>query len=492
VRTRASHASHRIRRIGSPLRAGRLSRDPLRILHVSHSALPVIGGVELYLDTLVRGQSTDHCVAILVPDEHGGGPPLPQPPSADTSVRRYTVPGTRAMHTFRDTYASHANEVAARAAIADFRPDVVHVHQLTHLGIGLLRNARALSAGVVMTLHDYGLECANGGQRWHPELGLCTQLDAERCAQCTVARTAPALALLRLAGGTRTAATTPASESEPHRDGIAISRAAVRARLRPAVGRALREGASWLGLGRSRRIDERWAAIRSACEAVDIFLAPSEFIAAELVDFGIDPNRIRVLPRGLSIPAHRRHDRLPETAHRFGYIGSLVPHKGVHVLIESFNRMPEDCSLTLHGDLAADPAYVDRLRTLCRHDRIQLSGPLANCDVAEWLADLHCLVSPSIWWENHPTSVVEAFAAGVPVVGSAIGGQGELLSPGGGLGVPPGDVGALTDALLRVATEPGLLTDLAARIRSIPSEADHLASLDRSYAEASVSASHRA
>jgi glycosyltransferase involved in cell wall biosynthesis len=465
----------------------------VRILHVSHSALPVIGGVELYLDSLVRAQSTDHRVAILLPDEQGGGPPLPPSRALDTNVRRYTVPGTRAMRSFRDTYASHANEAAARVALADFRPDVVHVHQLTHHGVGLLRHARALGAGVVMTLHDYGLECANGGQRWHPELGLCARLDAERCAQCTIARTAPALALLRMAGSAgATPVTTPERASDACGDDFAASRPPVGARLRPAIGRALREGARWFGVGRGPRIDERWAAMRSACQFVDAFLAPSGFIARELVDFGIDPDRVRVLPRGLATPSHRRRDRLPETARRFGYIGSLVPHKGVHVLIEAFNRMPEESSLVLHGDPAADPVYFARLRALCRHDRIRLSGPLANRDVAAWLSGLHCLVSPSVWWENHPTSVVEAFAAGVPVVGSAIGGQAELLSAGGGLGVPPDDVGALADALLRLSTEPGLLAGLAERIRSVPSEADHLASLDRSYEEARASASRRA
>jgi len=201
----------------------------------------------------------------------------------------------------------------------------------------------------------------------------------------------------------------------------------------------------------------------------------------ELVGFGIDPDRVQVLKRGLTRFTERISDPLPETATRFGYLGSLVPHKGVHILVAAFARLPARCSLIIHGDTDSDRIYADRLRGLIGDERVQLAGPLPNADVPRWLSSLHCLVSPSIWWENHPTSVLEAFAAGVPVIGSTIGGQAELLSAGGGLPVRADDVEALGKALLRLACEPGLLGRLADGVPSIPSEADHLDSLDRIY-----------
>jgi len=56
---------------------------------------------------------------------------------------------------------------------------------------------------------------------------------------------------------------------------------------------------------------------------------------------------------------------------------------------------------------------------------------------------------PSLWWENSPLTVLEALAAGVPVVASRTGGVPEVVPEGAGLLVPPGDVGALRTALQR-------------------------------------------
>jgi glycosyltransferase involved in cell wall biosynthesis len=65
-------------------------------------------------------------------------------------------------------------------------------------------------------------------------------------------------------------------------------------------------------------------------------------------------------------------------------------------------------------------------------------------------AESVAVVSPSIWYENSPISVLEAMRDGRPVIATDIGGQSELVADGGGLVVPPSDADALAGAMFRL------------------------------------------
>ena len=145
---------------------------------------------------------------------------------------------------------------------------------------------------------------------------------------------------------------------------------------------------------------------------------------------------------------YRRRSDLPERCRRFAFVGSLVRHKGVHVLLEAFRAMPDDATLDVHGPLHYDPAYTEALRRLAAHPGMRFAGAAAPECVPRLLAGVDGLVVPSIWQENSPLTVHEGFLAGVPVVASRLGGHAELLAGGGGL--------------LYEADDP---TDLAAKLR---------------------------
>src|SRR5207245_3002885 len=89
--------------------------------------------------------------------------------------------------------------------------------------------------------------------------------------------------------------------------------------------------------GLANAMDRRAESLRSALAGVAVFLAPTVFMRDRTVEFGIDPSRIRVWPLGaIAGPARRRR---AGPRRRFGFIGTLAPHKGVDVLVQAFRGL---------------------------------------------------------------------------------------------------------------------------------------------------------
>ncbi|HBY62993.1 MAG TPA: hypothetical protein DEH78_24480, partial [Solibacterales bacterium] len=116
----------------------------------------------------------------------------------------------------------------------------------------------------------------------------------------------------------------------------------------------------------------------------------------------------------------------------------------------------------------------ERLRALASGSRIRLLPPIPSTEVQPLLAAQYdALMAPSQWLETGPLVVLEAFAAGLPVIGSNLGGIAELVTSGtDGLLVEPADTGAWTAAMVRLASEPGLLERLREGVRPPKTMAD--------------------
>jgi glycosyltransferase involved in cell wall biosynthesis len=160
---------------------------------------------------------------------------------------------------------------------------------------------------------------------------------------------------------------------------------------------------------------------------------------------------------------------IPESAVLAGYAGRLLPHKGIHVLMEAARRaMSRDASLHL-VILGDNPAKGGDVRgELARQaqgwglgDRIHLAGWVPAVERA--LVSLDCAVIPSICRECCSRSLIESLCLGLPVVATDIGGNPELVREGeDGLLVPPGDPERLAEALVALARDGSLRRRLAA------------------------------
>jgi glycosyltransferase involved in cell wall biosynthesis len=162
--------------------------------------------------------------------------------------------------------------------------------------------------------------------------------------------------------------------------------------------------------------------------------------------------RHEVIPNGYRPPAAPPPARPGGGPLRVGFIGQLTPVKGVELLLREACGLPQGgWELRVAGRGA--PEYEERLRGLCPSPEVRFTG---FTRAEEFYRELDVLVVPSLWHEPFGMVVIEAFAHGVPVVGSRRGAIPELVAEGRtGLLFDPDAPGELRRALAGLVAEPG-------------------------------------
>ncbi len=150
---------------------------------------------------------------------------------------------------------------------------------------------------------------------------------------------------------------------------------------------------------------------------------------------------------------------LPERGELVGTLTSFAPVKGLDVLLDAARELPSArFALFGEGDSAALAA---RARALGLDGRLTFPGPVP---ARAALAQMAVFVLSS-YMENAPLALLEAMAAGVPVVATRVGGVPELVPEGTGELVEPGDPAALAAAIARLLDDPSLASARAAAAR---------------------------
>ena len=252
------------------------------------------------------------------------------------------------------------------------------------------------------------------------------------------------------------------------------------ARLCAAKPRPTRAGASVPS--RIAAVVERAGYLRAQLLSADCIIAPSRFLRAVFARNGVAPDRIEVMPYGIDASrlqvgapdgsigkASSAPSLQPDGPLTFGFIGSIAHHKGLHVLVEAFTRLRGDARLNIYGRSEDFAAYAAPLLRAAEADgRIAFRGPFQRGELGKVLAELAVVVVPSLWYENTPFVVLEAFAGAVPVVASDLGGIAEIVQhEQNGELFARGDPDALGRCLQRLVDEPRRLTAYRAAIEPV-------------------------
>jgi len=152
---------------------------------------------------------------------------------------------------------------------------------------------------------------------------------------------------------------------------------------------------------------------------------------------------------------------------RIGFVGSVIPIKGVHVLVEAARLLRGSFEVHVHG--SGPPAYAEAMRRMDPRGVVQWHGAFADDDHARILAGLDVGVVPSICLDHSPLVVDEMQAARLPVLGARIGGIPDYVQPGCSELFPAGDPRALAASLQRWIDAPADVAERARRIQAPPS-----------------------
>ena len=317
--------------------------------------------------------------------------------------------------------AAHQESITTWFAdlIRALKPTVVHTHHYAHLGLEYLRVIKQIDPGIkiVMTLHEYMAICSNNGQMIKTgSFRLCSRESYDECQQCFPDKTAEDF---------------------------------------------------WL----------RKHYFQSHFALVDQFVSPSEFLRQRYIQWGLKPEQIVVIENGQSdesaLPPRPMAEG--ETRNRFGFFGQINPFKGLDVILEALTQLPKEerkkIVLEVHGANleVQQPEYrekIESLRTpLIKQGVVQWLGSYQPHELRQRMAEVDWVVIPSIWWENSPMVIQEAFVCGRPLIVSNIGGMAEKVRNGvDGLHVPSGSVLGWKRIFATAIEDPALWEDLCAGI----------------------------
>jgi GT2 family glycosyltransferase/glycosyltransferase involved in cell wall biosynthesis len=452
----------------------------MRILVVAHGFPPLAqGGSEIYAHAHTRAlKALGDEVVVLTREQNPTRPEYAVRDEMRDGVRIVWVNNTfRSARSFEETYCNRAIGAVADRLIDEVGPDVAHIHHLTCLSTTIVRSLADRCIPCIFTLHDYWLMC-HRGQLLDVDYQLCDGPGTLGCHACL----GPVAGMGAIGFA-----------------GAAVVRA-IDGRL-PAVASPVRRVAGVLsgavkvaGLAEDRA-RARVEHMRHACDLVTHFLAPSRHLRDRFVAFGIPPERITHAAYGFDHGPFRGIERTRAPRLRLGFLGSLMISKAPHVLLEAFRRLPRGlASVDLFGAVAAyhgDDTYRARLEPLLRQEGVTVHGAIDHADVARALSSIDVLVVPSIWPENNPLVIQEAFLAGAPVVASRIGGISESVDDGrNGLLFRAGEASDLARILERLLGERGLLDTLRGGISPVRG-IDEDVRFARGLYEASVSRRNR-
>lgn len=446
----------------------------MRIVQVVNGLPPeYLGGTETYAAALAQELARQgHGVSVFA---RCGRPERPEYAVETTTVEQVEV--SRINNTLRQSTSfmdSYQNDtIAARfgGVLDRFQPDIVHFQHLVYLSTTCVREAAQRQIPVVMTLHDYWLICQRG-RFLKPDLSVCPGQTDSGCAQCFHHLLDPKMSTLY-------------RWLKP----LLGQQSWLREQARRWYGK--RAGSQSVSLAARQQIQARMAHIRALCESVSLFLAPSRFLCEQFVAFGIPPEKILFHECGLQTDAIQPAPRalIPQKNGGkrpliFGYIGVVDPVKGVHLLVEAFQTLPQ-AELRIYGGEAAYAPYPDEKRfrsQLASSARIRRMGRYEQPELGRILAEVDVVVVPSIWYENAPLVIREAFLAHTPVITADFGGMREWVTDGvNGLLFQPRNIDDLRQKMMRFMTEPDLVARLSRAFPAVRSIRADAALLEQHY-----------
>jgi glycosyltransferase involved in cell wall biosynthesis len=288
----------------------------------------------------------------------------------------------------------------ARAKFASLleatHPDIVHLQNFRrHLTFSIVEEARSRNIPVVFTAHDYDPICPNSLLLAHGK--VCTACGGRNFHKAAFIR----------------------CKENSVMGSLAIA------------------------------LEGTYTRLKGFYDLIEIIITPSRFAADQLINGGFDPARVEVINNFVNVagyqPCYGGRD--------FFNFGRLVIEKGIDHLIEAAARF-KTARVLIAGD-GPRRTVLESLAGALGAQNVEFLGYVDRDRLHERVAQAQALVMPSIWYENFPYSILEAFALGKPVIASDIGGIPETVVDGEtGLLFEPGNARELAEKMKYLVANP--------------------------------------
>ena len=418
----------------------------MKILFIIHDFLPTHqAGSEIYTYLLARELSKNHDVLLLFTEIHN---------QKTYRVTSRTYQGLNCLEVYRpcadplkdSSYNDAKMAEIFKSVLTEFDPDVIHLQHLLFHSLGYPAIARDKGIPIIFTLHDYWLTCPHWGRRMKDNLELCHEIDVAQCAECMQ------------------------GSSEPQFHSL-VTRICRLLGFRGNINHA------------KKSIEKRLQTVHQLIHDIDLFICPSPFLTKTFADFGVPEEKLSLISHGFETTRFQKKKGVRSNGLRFGYIGTISEHKGIHILVEAFSQLPEkEATLEIYGDLDWFPSYSKQLKSAANSSGIRFHGAAANEAIPDILNRIDILVVPSIWFENSPLTIHEAFLAGVPVITSNLGGMADLVTHQvNGLLFEVGNTDDLAEKMSLLIAQPDLVGQLQQSIPKVKSIKENGAEIEALY-----------
>ncbi|MFA6106442.1 MAG: glycosyltransferase [Patescibacteria group bacterium] len=339
---------------------------------------------------------------------------------------------------FRVIYGIEAKKKFEKLII-EFRPDVIHIHNIYHqISPSILGAAKKHGVPVIMHLHDYKLVCPNAKM-------FCKGKVCEKCK-----------------GGKF---------------------------YNCFLNRCIDNSAAKSLIATIEMYFHRLAGLYE--KNVNLYIAPSNFLRDKIIEWGIDAEKIIYFPYfvdEIESGDNEKGNNKNKGNDYFLYYGRLSEEKGVGVIIDALALMDKKPKLLIVGTGPMESLLRDKTKELDLRDHVEFTGYKSGQELGEIIKKAKAVIIPSVWYENMPFTVTEAMLAGKIVIASDIGGISELVQGGkSGKLFKPGSAGDLAGKISAVynnedaAEKTGFFG--SDYIKNSFNGADHLARIEKIYAE---------
>ena len=413
--------------------------SPARVLHLVHGWPPSShGGTELYAYWLAAQQKSRRTVAVYArvgdPERQNGE--VTEIYDGGVRVRLVVNNFTQRDPRVRNALRDPDRDASFARFLDDFQPDLVHVHHLAGHAFSLVSQVATRRIPIVYQVQDWWALCPRVNLL-PPNRELCSGPAPSKCARCM-----------------------------------------------PLTGIAP------VGLWNLLLYGYRARLARRCLNLADAYVMGSRAIERDYRAGGLlrDPDhRVHVLSYGVERPSARPIEisAKRERPLRCGYVGTLMPHKGVHVAVRAFADIERTLAeLEIWGDTAAAPEYVRELEQAVGRGAVVLRGRFEESDKGGIYRRFDVLLVPSLGLESFGLVAREAMAHGVPVIASRRGALEELLTgdpPRGGAYVEPGDAEELRTLIEKLVQQPEMLARWRRELPLVVGLAEHAAEMEQVY-----------